>query len=303
MKSSDITLLYVVVFMIVFLSYVLLQIFMDAPKKDKEDLGSKNLPLLFRIGYRILSMFTDILGTQMVRIQKHRANKIKKQLLIANIHMNVEFVFVAEIILGLFLFLIPTLVIIAGSSRVGMAVFIAFICGAVGFIFPSMSIANLAGKRQNEIMRNLPFAIDLIGSAMRSGLDFSAAIRYYVSTENPTNPLAIEFGIMLRQLELGKTRIEALDATALRIQTEEFNSFCAAVAHGTEVGASIVETLKIQAEEMRRARFNLAERKAARAPSIMIFPIVLFIMPAVFIVIGTPVFLKLQESGLGAMMK
>ena len=115
-------------------------------------------------------------------------------------------------------------------------------------------------------------------------------------------PLAVEFGVMLRQMELGKTRIEALEDMAERIQSEEFLSFCAAVAHGTEVGASIVDTMKVQGEEMRRARFNIAERKAARAPSLMILPIAMFIMPAVFIVIGTPVYLKIQSSGLGGVM-
>jgi len=61
--------------------------------------------------------------------------------------------------------------------------------------------------------------------------------------------------------------------------------------------------MKVQAEEMRRARFNIAERKAARAPSIMILPIAIFIMPAIFIVIGIPVLLKISSSGLGGIMK
>ena len=69
------------------------------------------------------------------------------------------------------------------------------------------------------------------------------------------------------------------------------------------IGASIVDTMKVQAEEMRRARFNIAERKAARAPSIMILPIAVFIMPAIFIVIGIPVLLKISSSGLGGLMK
>ena len=154
-----------------------------------------------------------------------------------------------------------------------------------------------------SIIHSLPFAIDLIGAAMRSGLDFSAAIRYYVSTENKNNPLAIEFGVMLKQMELGKNRIEALEDMARRIQNDDFSSFAGAVAHGTEIGASIVDTMKVQAEEMRRARFNIAERKAARAPSIMILPIAVFIMPAIFVIIGTPVLIRLSQSGMGGLMK
>ena len=115
--------------------------------------------------------------------------------------------------------------------------------GFIGFVYPSMTITGLADRRQTSIMRSLPFAIDLIGSAMRSGIDFTAAIRYYVATEKPDNPLALEFGILLRQLELGKTRIEAIEEMAKRIQTDSFSSFAAAVVHGIEVGASIVETM------------------------------------------------------------
>ena len=83
-----------------------------------------------------------------------------------------------------------------------------------------------------------------------------------------------------------------------------YEDLCAMVkAHGTEIGASIVDTMRVQGEEMRRARFNRAERKAARAPSIMILPIAVFIMPAIFVVIGTPVLIRIQSSGLGGMMQ
>ena len=70
-----------------------------------------------------------------------------------------------------------------------------------------------------------------------------------------------------------------------------------------EVGASITETMRIQAEEMRRVRFNIAERKAARAASSMILPIAIFIMPAMFLIIGTPVIMRVMRSGLGGLMK
>ena len=175
--------------------------------------------------------------------------------------------------------------------------------GFIGFVTPSMIIMGAADTRQTQIMRSLPFAIDLIGSAMRSGIDFTAAIRYYVSTEKADNPLALEFGIMLRQLELGKGRIETLEDMAKRIRTDAFNTFAAAVIHGMEVGASIVDTMKVQAEEMRRVRFNAAERKAARAVSAMIFPIAVFIMPAMFLIIGTPVLIRVFGSGLGGLME
>jgi len=152
-------------------------------------------------------------------------------------------------------------------------------------------------------IKALPFAIDLIASAMRSGLDFSAALRYYVSMSNKDSPLTKEFKVVLNQMELGKTRIEALESMASRIEIKEFTSFAGAVIHGTEVGASIVETMCIQGEEMRKARFAIAERKAARAPSLMILPIAIFIMPAFFVIIGAPILIRMQETGVGNLLK
>ena len=294
--------IYVMVFLSVFASYVFAQLIVSAEKNRKDVTVNANAPMLYRRGNWFFDLFRDSLGRLAVRLQESRTAKLRKQLQIANIQMPVEYIYIAEVICGTVLLLLPAFLILGFSNKKG-AVLFALMTGLIGFVYPSMSISSLANKRQEAITKSLPFAIDLIGAAMRSGLDFGAAIRYYVSTEIKTNPLAVEFGIMLRQLELGKTRIEALEAMAERIQINEFSSFCAAVAHGTEVGASIVDTLKIQAEEMRRARFNLAERKAARAPSLMIIPIALFIMPAIFIVIGTPVFLKLQSSGMGSLMK
>ena len=112
-------------------------------------------------------------------------------------------------------------------------------------------------------------------------------------------PLTEEFGKVLQQIELGKTRTEALQDMAQRVQVDSFTSFVGVVANGTEIGASISETLRIHGEELRRARFHLAERKAARAPSLMIFPMAVFIMPAVFIIVITPVIMQMKASGIG----
>jgi tight adherence protein C len=101
---------------------------------------------------------------------------------------------------------------------------------------------------------------------------------------------------MLRQAELGKSRVEALRELDGRVQLPEFKSAVSAIVQSTEMGSSVAATLKLQAEEIRRTRFHKAERKAARAPSIMMIPIALFILPAVFIIIFTPVFIRITLS-------
>ncbi|MBO7532750.1 MAG: type II secretion system F family protein [Victivallales bacterium] len=302
MGTSNIA-IYVIVFLAVFAPYAFLQLCLGARKPTPDDIDSWNLPPLFRKFYWLTSMLTDSVGAKMAELQPVRTAKMRTALVQASMKLPAEHVYALEVFLGIFGTIVPAIIVMLLANRIGYAVGAGLLCGILGLMTPSMKVAKLAEDRIEAIIHSLPFAIDLIGAAMRSGLDFSAAIRYYVSTENKNNPLAIEFGVMLKQMELGKNRIEALEDMARRIQNDDFSSFAGAVAHGTEIGASIVDTMKVQAEEMRRARFNIAERKAARAPSIMILPIAIFIMPAIFIVIGIPVLLKISSSGLGGLMK
>ena len=302
MGTSNIA-IYVIVFLAVFAPYAFLQLCLGARKPTPDDIDSWNLPPLFRKFYWLTSMLADSVGAKMAELQPVRTAKMRTALVQASMKLPAEHVYALEVFLGIFGTIVPAIIVMLLANRIGYAVGAGLLCGILGLMTPSMKVAKLAEDRIEAIIHSLPFAIDLIGAAMRSGLDFSAAIRYYVSTENKNNPLAIEFGVMLKQMELGKNRIEALEDMARRIQNDDFSSFAGAVAHGTEIGASIVDTMKVQAEEMRRARFNIAERKAARAPSIMILPIAIFIMPAIFIVIGIPVLLKISSSGVRGLMK
>ena len=120
---------------------------------------------------------------------------------------------------------------------------------------------------------------------------------YFFLLSDCDSPLTDEYSQMLREMELGVVRTVALQNMADRIQIREFTSFAAAIAMGTELGAPLTETMEIQGEEMRKARFAMAECKAQRAPSLMLLPMALFILPAVFIIILTPVFLKMREAG------
>lgn len=296
-------LVYISVFMVVFLPYVFVSFFLNKPKVAIGDLDSRNIPPLFRRLWGILSCFSETAGALVgVRMPK-RTKKLSQALVAANIRMETDYIYAAEMLLcvlggvgGVLLFLCITT---RGDVVFGFSLLFALL----GWLWPSTTIYGLAERRQTAIMHALPFSIDLIGSAMRSGIDFTAAVRYYVSTEDSRSPLALEYGIMLRQLDLGKTRMQALEDMTERIQTDAFRAFAEAVIHGMEVGASITETMRIQAEEMRRVRFNIAERKAARAASSMILPIAIFIMPAMFLIIGTPVIMRVMRSGLGGLMK
>ena len=180
-----------------------------------------------------------------------------------------------------------------------------FIAGAlfvVGIIYPRMYVQQAAERRMDAIMHVLPFAIDLISSSMNAGLDFGAAVRYLISTGKP-DVLKNEFGVFLRDVELGKTRTDALHDMQERIGAVEFSRFVSAISYGMDSGSSIIEIMRIQAEEMRRVKYVRAEQQAAKAPIKMIVPMALFVFPSMFIMIFIPIFLRIRESGILNMVR
>lgn len=256
------------------------------------------LPPVFRILWGFAEFFEMPVGVPLSRFFEMKRIQYEKRILASGLPLTSAKVFALQALLlvggvaaGTAMLAIPGL-----KLFIGLAFMLLF--GVVGWVYPPTELDKYVQWRQTEITRALPFAIDLIGSAMRSGLEFGAALRYFESLKMP-GPLTEEFGKVLQQIELGKTRTEAISDMARRVQVEAFTSFAGVVAYGAEIGASISETLRVHGEELRRARFHLAERKAARAPSLMILPMAVFIMPAVFIIIITPVVMKMKASGIG----
>ena len=290
--------MYALVFFSVLIPFLLADIWVRLPKKSPADIpGYNGFPALYQKWYLMIAWMADVGGNWIMLRFPARTDKLRNQLLLAGVNLPPQMVYGAQLFLASMLgFALMFFLFIAGAPPKGA--FAAGLMGAfVGWIYPPMLLENAAIKRQQEIIRKLPFAIDLITSAMQAGLDFNAAVRYY-TTIGFKDAMTAEFTVLLRELELGKSRSEGLQDMARRVQTDSFTSFADAVAHGTEIGASIVDTLRMQGEDMRRARFNLAERKAARASSIMIFPMAIFIMPAVFVMVFTPVILKFKSSGM-----
>lgn len=289
---------YPLVFLSVFVPYLAVAALVATPRVAPEPYV-RTMPFLYRVAYRYIVALAQGAGQTLENAFPALSRQMGNTILRSGLHLTPAMVYAAQlfasgsaaIVFGIGLFLL--------SGEAGWAVCSGALGCFLGWVYPSMIVQKIAQERQVSIIRSLPFAIDLLASAMRAGLDFMAAVRYYVSMGDG-GALAVEFGLLLRQMELGKSRAEALEEMATHVQTEEFSAFVGAVEHGTEIGASIIDTLQVQGEDMRRARFNLAERKAARAPSIMIFPIALFILPAVFAIVLIPVFLRFKAAKGGA---
>ena len=289
-----------IIYALVFLAIVLPVLFWrrDESVGGAEEAGWRSLPPVFRGLWGAMTLLEFPFGLPLARLMSRTRTKYEKWILASGgLPLTPARVFAAQVLMAFVGAVVGSLVMLLPDMRLLWGVLLVVGLGFVGWVYPPTALANYVEWRQTEITRTLPFAIDLMGSAMRAGLEFGAALRYFEELKMP-GPLTEDFGKVLQQMDLGKTRTEALAEMARKVQIEAFTSFVGVIAYGTEIGASISETLRIHGEELRRARFHLAERKAQRAPSLMILPMAVFIMPAVFIIIITPVIIRMFDSGI-----
>lgn len=165
--------------------------------------------------------------------------------------------------------------------------------GALGYVVPNILLKN-AGAKREELMRNaLPDAIDLLTISVEAGLGFDAAVSRVA--KNTVGPLSEEFARLLQEMQLGLGRSEAMRAMGDRTTLSDLRSFCLAMVQADSLGIPIARVLRIQAKEMRVKRRQRAEEKAQKVPVKILFPLIFFILPCLFIVILGPVIMQLGE--------
>ncbi|HAS82054.1 MAG TPA: hypothetical protein DCS43_05115 [Verrucomicrobia bacterium] len=182
-----------------------------------------------------------------------------------------------------------------GGGEWGWMLLGGAIVGFVGWMYPWLWLQRQAADRKLMISKQLPYALDLLTTAVEAGQDFGAAVRY-ITRNGLTGPLGEEFDRVLSEIDLGNSRQVALRKMAERTDTDESAQFASAVIQSIETGSSLSSTLRMQAQDLRRCRFNRAEQQAAKAPSLMIIPMALFIVPGIFIIVFTPVIIKVMRS-------
>ncbi|MGM0380488.1 MAG: type II secretion system F family protein [bacterium] len=206
-----------------------------------------------------------------------------------------------QIVLGLLSMSVVILgaLIIGPTSRRGIGLSIAFaaISGVASYVIPKFYLAKLVTKRQKEVRLSLPYAIDLLVVSAEAGLGFEMALKRVVDKMSGT--LAEEFHRVTEEVKLGTPRKKALANMVKRVEVDELQSFVSAVNQAEELGASISEVLRIQADQMRTKRRQQIEEQAQKAPVKMLLPMVLFIFPTIFIVILGPVGLEIYRQATG----
>src|SRR5258705_8142456 len=194
--------------------------------------------------------------------------------------------------LGCFLMMILLLLTLAQGSGASVRyddplniLFLAFGAGG-GYMLPQFVLSRKASTRQQEILLSLPYAIDILSISVEAGMGFDAGVGY--TMRKIKGPLAEEFAKTLNEIRLGKPRLEALEDLGNRTGVDELKTFVTAVVHASRLGGSITNTLRIQADSIRTRRRQRAQEQAMKAPIKIVFPLVLIIFPALFVVLLGP---------------
>jgi tight adherence protein C len=176
---------------------------------------------------------------------------------------------------------------------IGAALLAALVLGALGFFVPDYALTLKARGRRERIRADLPDALDLLAVSVEAGLGFDGAVAKL--SEHMEGPLAEEFGLTLSEMRIGESRQEALKRLAERVDAPELSAFVRAIIQADTLGTTLGRILRVQAADSRLRRQAAAEERAMKAPIKMLFPTVLFIFPAMFLVILGPAILNIQE--------
>jgi tight adherence protein C len=166
-----------------------------------------------------------------------------------------------------------------------------------GVFGPEARLNGAIGKRRKEMEQQLPDVIDLLVISVEAGLGFDAALGRVI--QNVPGQLAREFQRTLQETRVGVSRTDALRNLNARTDVDDLNTFVLALIQADQFGVSIARVLRVQAEEMRIRRRQRAQEKAFGAPVKLIFPLIFFIFPALFIIILGPAAISIYETLLG----
>ena len=207
-------------------------------------------------------------------------------------NMRFNNVIAVQVMLGFLLsFLVYYILEITEQPANNMYVFLA---GAIGFMLPYLSLKSKSQKRVEKITYALPSFLDILYVSVEAGLSFDMAI--YRTTDKMKGPLSEELLFTLNEINKGRDRSEALREMVKRTQVADLGTFVTSIIQAEEMGSNIGNVLRIQADTMRLNKRQRAEEKAAKIPITMLFPIVFFMFPALFVVIFGPAVINIMGT-------
>ena len=220
---------------------------------------------------------------------------LRKKLILAGEPMNLGGLLIIIALSGGLLFVLGfSMVVAAGGSFQTKQVLILAAMGGVGLALPYLWLVNRVKRRQDIIKKSLPDSFDLVTTCVEAGLGLDAALARVA--EKVQGPFAEELARTLREVGMGRARREALQDLADRTGVQDLASFVNAIIQAEQMGTSIGQVLRVQAEQMRMRRRQRAEEIAHQAPVKMVFPLVLCILPTLFLIILAPAGISMYDA-------
>ncbi len=215
---------------------------------------------------------------------------------LAGITMDPAMFFGMRMVMTVGLMLLAFMVFFVLSTTVAKSTAMLYTLGgaALGYFLPVMWLKSKITRRQQSIVRALPDALDLLVICVEAGLGFDAAMGKVF--EKWDNELSIAFGRVLREIQLGKVRREALRDMANRMDVPDVTAFVAAIIQADQLGVSMSKILRVQSDQMRVKRRQRAQEKAHQAPVKMMLPMVFLIFPSLWIVLLGPSIIILMNT-------
>jgi tight adherence protein C len=195
---------------------------------------------------------------------------------------------------GLGLVVLAMLGVLVGLHNASLLILYAIVGGAIGFFLPDVLLYNARLKRQERLQAALPDALDMLTVCVEAGLGFDGALAQVA--RNSEGPLAAEFARVLQEMQIGKSRSQALRAMADRTTVPELRAFVSALVQAGELGIAVAQVLREQAHEMRLRRRQRAEEKAQQVPVKITFPLIGCLFPALLVIVIGPGVIEIAHS-------
>lgn len=167
----------------------------------------------------------------------------------------------------------------------------------LGFFLPDLIISRKIAAKQTAIVRILPETVDLLDMCISAGQDFISSIKWLIE-KSDYNPFVEQLGVVLSEVQVGKTRAEALKDMGKRLNIPDVSSFVRTIIQAERMGTSIEEAFRNLSEDTRDRRFQAGERYAIKASLYILFPLLFCILPAIMIIVAGPILVSFSQGGL-----
>ncbi len=248
----------------------------------------RRIPIIFRLFMPLMPNMMTIVRSESMQTSVQKADE-RLAMCGYDTAMTGEQFVALRLLMAFFGGLLFVLFLIAGRTMSGLLMMLCLV------LYPNAWLNSLVAKRHLEILKALPNVLDLLTLSVEAGRDFLTALRDIVGRRQ-RDALNEELRRALHEIQLGKSRQAALKEMAQRVRQPELTTVLNSIIQADELGVSIGQLLRVQGDQLRAKRFSLAEKLANEAPVKILFPIVVFIFPCVFLVLMGPLVAQALKS-------